>query len=153
MGVILVSYLGERRSYYQLLSHYETVLSKEPERTLGSRVAEVFPRLSAGVMFAALHPLIHIGYGLAENHEGTVAEGLAYLHHSYKPFREEKPAKFEFGAGTLTLAEVLEEIRRDDDLYKAMAEGAKSEKVKALKCGGFQSRCYLLLQRGDEIMG
>ena len=58
---------------------------------------------------SALHGLIQLGYGIRAECPHVVAEGLAYLHHSYLPF----PAPPECGSGDLEPLAALETVRTD----------------------------------------
>jgi hypothetical protein len=72
--------LGQRREYAPLLSLYR---GEVRALGVGGALAARLPRLLPGLAGAALHGLIHCGVAARRGQSWLVAEGLAYLHHSY----------------------------------------------------------------------
>ena len=72
--------LGRRRDYATLLSLY---LGEVRELGTGGAMARWLPELLPGLAGAALHGLIHVGVATRQGESWLVAEGMAYLHHSY----------------------------------------------------------------------
>lgn len=66
-------FLPQKRFFQKEISEHgvETTLSK------------YLPSLIAGLAGAAMHPVIHIAVGILSKRECVIAEGLAYLNHSY----------------------------------------------------------------------
>lgn len=48
----------------QLLEHYRALYEKSYHSSASALVQSEFPRLAPGLIGSALHPLIHMGYGL-----------------------------------------------------------------------------------------
>ena len=72
--------LGQRREYAPLLYLYR---GEVRALGVGGALAARLPRLLPGLAGAALHGLIHCGVAARRGQSWLVAEGLAYLHHSY----------------------------------------------------------------------
>ena len=75
--------LGQRKDFYFLLREYQERLQKQYGGKLDAFVRGEFAQLADGLHCAALHPLIHTGYGLSVGSATIVVEGLAYLHFSH----------------------------------------------------------------------
>lgn len=56
--------LGKRQSFYGLVNAYKEELEKR-DGSLEKLIADKFPSLFPGLLGAALHGLIHLGYGYA----------------------------------------------------------------------------------------
>ena len=55
--------LGKESRFYVVHDHFKDLLKNKYAGNLDDFVNGEFPKLSAGVGDAALHPLIHLGYG------------------------------------------------------------------------------------------
>eukprot|EP01006_Ploeotia_vitrea_P046645 TRINITY_DN67047_c6_g8_i1.p1 TRINITY_DN67047_c6_g8~~TRINITY_DN67047_c6_g8_i1.p1 ORF type:complete len:426 (+),score=20.72 TRINITY_DN67047_c6_g8_i1:27-1304(+) len=101
--------IGKRDAYPSLLRYYKKQIE---EHGVLSCVDRFYPRLAQGVGGVAFHGLIHLGYGLAADCTQVIAEGLAYLHHSYLPIGEIKQPQTEeeFPTGSAKLLQALTEM-------------------------------------------
>ena len=75
--------LGKQSHFYDVLDHFKTIFKTKYGENIDEFIAGEFPKLYAGVGDAALHPLIHIGYGYAVKSKTIVVEGIAFLHFAY----------------------------------------------------------------------
>ena len=112
-------YRGKHVGFYAILNHFDNLLGTKYS-TIEDFVESEIPQLLPGMLGAALHGIIQIGYGLRASSDRTVLEGLAYLHHSYEP-PIDKHGKSEntlvtnlnlFGQGTAEILTILDELRK-----------------------------------------
>lgn len=57
--------LGAKKSYYALLDNYKWQLNGKFGGSMENLIADQFPKLFPGLLGAALHGCIHLGYGYA----------------------------------------------------------------------------------------
>ena len=137
---------GEKRAYYVILSHYLDVL-----KTYGSLqefTGKEFPKLLPGMLGAAFHGTIQMGYGLAANNERAVCEGFAYLHHSYRPLKVANPDELSKPLGKpgdTDIVSVIEQVRLNQEFNEKVA--LPVGKVSVTKRAGI-----LLAENGDELL-
>ena len=146
---------GGRHGYYTLLDHYTTLLNSQYNGSPKKLVSQEFPKLSMGLAGAALHPLIHIGYGLSIDSPELVVEGMSYLHFSnQEPNVTKVPDIKTFGQGSKDFLEVLEDIRTNNELYKYLEE----DSMKRLQTYPddddywYLARMKTILDKGDILM-
>ena len=60
-----IELLGAKKSYYALLDNYKWQLNEKFGGSMENLIANRFPKLFPGLMGAALHGSIHLGYGYA----------------------------------------------------------------------------------------
>ena len=142
--------LGAQHSFYKLYAHYEDLLKDKFQGSTRPLVTSEFATLSPGLMGAALHGLIHLGYGLASGQPWFVCEGLAYLHQHYLPLGPagEAPKLDCFGAGELSLLEVVKQLRCDDALIRFMHDSQKER----LGGGEFSRKVHALFKYKPDIL-
>ena len=68
---------GTMNSYYTRLAYYQDLLKQTG--SMDKLIQQEFPKLMNGVIGAALHGLIQLGYGYSAGNEDTICEGLAGL--------------------------------------------------------------------------
>ncbi|CAH1803127.1 unnamed protein product, partial [Owenia fusiformis] len=142
---------GKQKGFYGLLDHYKELLQEVHSGDWSSLLTQEFPKLSAGVVGAATHGLIQIGYGVAAKSDQVICEGLAYLHHSYlaiktnvRPINEPK----------LPITEVLQNIYEDKDFQQRVNEEAeKDHPFVPQNSGNFTSRILTIYNIfGDKLL-
>ena len=74
---------GKSSHFYVVLDHFKSIFISKYNGNLDEFVAGEFPKLYSGVGDAAIHPLIHIGYGYAVKSKTIVVEGMAFLHFAF----------------------------------------------------------------------
>jgi len=75
------SFLGQKQYY----ADYVEMFDKEIRNFgISGSIRRYFPLLCDGISGANLHPLIHLGFGLAIKSKQVVSEGLAYLCYAYQ---------------------------------------------------------------------
>ena len=101
------------KSYYEILGSYKYKLEHNYGRSITLLVAKEFPRLANMTSGAALHGLIHLGYGFSILDEARTCEGLAYLEYAGVPFifdeNSLQPAQL-FGKGSKDILQLLKDI-------------------------------------------
>ena len=103
------------RPYFEILGSFRHKLSNEYGGSITLLVAKEFPRLSYMTSGAALHGLIHLGYGISILDHSVTCEGLAYLEYAGSPFLfdEQIATPIElFGKGDKELISILKEISK-----------------------------------------
>lgn len=104
------------------------------------------PPLLPGLVGAALHPLIHTGWGVDANHEHMVADGLAYMATAFQPLAtnapHSPPAQLWSPEGLGLIAASLKYLThaRERDLSKISDEASKTKPYLSLERGYFQHR-------------
>lgn len=93
---------------------------------------------------SAFHGLIQLGYGANVDNERVVAEGLAYIHHSYVSFM---PAKRESTDGDnaekkIDIKTALQRIRENSKFSRVVQEHSEEMRKRFGKTSGFQ--CAML---------
>jgi hypothetical protein len=76
------NFLGSRKGYVNFLQFFKEEYNKNGQN-IKVLLNEHFPYLIKGASHAALHPLIHIGFGLTYKIDITVLEGLAFQCYEY----------------------------------------------------------------------
>lgn len=126
------------RNYPDLLEFFKNEINQAPNYK--EVVRKYLPTLAPGISGSAVHPIIHLGFGIDfEDSEVTIAEGLAYLTHSFLclttsqiDFQSKEPTSSE----SLDLSQVVAQIYEDKELWNNIrttdAEGFQS-KLKTLK--------------------
>ncbi|OWF52362.1 uncharacterized protein LOC110447847 [Mizuhopecten yessoensis] len=146
--------LGQRKLYYKIRNRFN--MKQQEYGSMEEMLREEFPRLSRGLVCSAIHGLIHTGYGYSAKSLTTVTEGLAYLHHSYKPlmFDEMNPDNdiSNFGKGETDILAVLAELKDDEQLRKSMRDGVKKLSQSDWDSGQFQYAVAALMGMGDVLM-
>ena len=71
---------GQRRDFLPQRNFFEREISKHGVETT---ITKHLPSLIRGIAGAAMHPIIHLSIGILSKRDLVVAEGLAYLNHSY----------------------------------------------------------------------
>ena len=141
---------GKRTAYYQLLDHYKDQLSAHHGNSIDSLIRAEFPRLVPGSVASAFHPLIHVGYGWSVGDPTTVVEGLAYMHHSYAPFKfSREPA---LGSGTQDAFAVLDKLRANDKIVEEIEASMQSDRAKAMLFPEPIVRYIMFTDRGDVFL-
>ncbi len=112
-------YRGKHVGFYTIFNNFDNLLGTKYS-TIEELLESEIPQLLPGMLGAALHGIIQMGYGLQAGTDRTVLEGLAYLHHSYEP-PIDKHGKSEntlvtnlnlFGQGTAEILTILDELRK-----------------------------------------
>jgi hypothetical protein len=75
-------YLGRRKGFEDIYNYFLAEYEAN-NRDYTVLINQYYPELIKGVSHAALHPLIHLGWGLIYDNQTTVLEGLAYSMFSY----------------------------------------------------------------------
>ena len=75
--------LGKQSHFYVVLDHFKNIFKTKYGEDIDEFIAGEFPKLYSGVGDAAIHPLIHIGYGYAVKSKTIVVEGMAFLHFAF----------------------------------------------------------------------
>ena len=100
-------------SYYEILGSYRYKLEHKYGGSITLLVAKEFPKLLNMTSGAALHGVIHLGYGFSILDEATTCEGLAYLQYAGAPFNFDaeitQPIEL-FGHGSKNIIEVLRHL-------------------------------------------
>ena len=118
------------KSYYEILGAYKYKFEHQYGKNIISLVANEFPALANRASGAALHGLIHLGYGFSILDEATTCEGLAYLEYAGAPFIYDEnsvEAIHSFGQGTKDILALLQEISTE---YPKSFKGYLEEEVK-----------------------
>ncbi len=138
--------LGGRKQFYALVKYYENALRAQYAGSVEALVGARFPKLSAGMATAALHGLIHLGYGFACKSPLMVCEGLAYLHHSYAPVlrKDGVTSVHRLGKGELHILDVLDLVRDDKELGRYVQQ--KENEFTTWNTSSFQRRFLGVLQ-------
>lgn len=136
-----------REHYDAFLKYYDTVIREEGvEETLTQHV----PHLTAGLIGALLHPVIHLGLGIHAGSESMIAEGLAYMSVAYQPIATEplptrsSPILWTSDDNDSNALEPVEatarfvEFAKEQGLVKVAVEAGQTDKFKRLKVGGIQ---------------
>lgn len=146
--------LGKRKHFYEIKNRFKIKL--EESGSLETFIRNEFPALSRGMSCSALHGLIHVGYGYNARSPTVVCEGIAYLHHSYSPllfYNGDSEISIEnFGKGTCSILEVLEQLRSDEKLRELMLDGAKKFAESDWDSSTFQYRLKALMEEGTDVM-
>lgn len=136
-------YLGKRNSYPAYLSFFDQILK---EHGVGYCINTYLPDLIHGLTCEALHPLIHIGYGIEFDIPIIVTEGLAFLcdwytstakildHLATNESTEKKPLKDIL----LTIKDSHISCKKQkgvylDDLIKSLVDENKEEILKVIQ--------------------
>lgn len=149
--------LGKRQSFYGLVNAYKEELETR-DGSLEKLIADKFPTLFPGLLGAALHGLIHLGYGYAARSAQVVCEGLAYMHYSYLPIKLSATAASRFteeeiGRGPYNVLDAVAKVRDDVKLRDFMKMKAHSEEFLNMNVGDFSRKAMSLFTfRGDEIL-
>ncbi len=144
--------LGKRKSFYRLVKYYEQKL--EECGSVDVLLKTEFPKLSAGIIAAALHGAIHLGYGIAGENKRVILEGLAYLHYTHDPIiydedREENGIE-RFGKGSIAAYDLFDHIRQDKKLLKIIEDGLASRTSGGRAAFGTKAR--FLMEAGNELL-
>ena len=136
--------LGQGHSYYTILQHYTNLLDEY--KSVEELVKREFPKLSQGVLGAAFHGLIQLGFGFKYRHRMTPCEGLAYIHRNHFPLRVTDSSKLIEPLGAGADLEVL-------DLLRIYAEDEELCALVAMKKGTFTPRAGgLFTSKGDRLL-
>ena len=119
--------LGAEANFYQLVAYYREKYEDEYHSDLGRLVRLEFHKLSSGIVNAAFHPLIHIGYGLAGNSANTVIDGLAYLHMTYMPIKTTETSVV-IGSGEHNFKKVIAMFSKDERVNEFLCQQRASGK-------------------------
>jgi hypothetical protein len=144
--------LGKQTGYYILYKRYSESLAA-CNGSLDELIRKELPLIMHGSFAAALHPIIHIGYGYAVGNKGIVIEGLAYAHHTYKDFNfsSGRDVKSCIGNGQKEPLEVLESLRKDDALYDYMMTYESVPDPKNI-LGVKLKKFIILCDKGDNFL-
>lgn len=107
---------------------------------------DYLPALLPGLAGAALHPLIHTGWGVEANHADMICDGLAYLSTAYQPLatdtRHTPPTTLwsSDAAGPVEASLTFLSNASERDLSRIAYEAGETDAYQALKRGNFQPR-------------
>ncbi|MDJ0675077.1 MAG: questin oxidase family protein [Calothrix sp. MO_167.B42] len=107
---------------------------------------EYLPALLPGLAGAALHPVIHTGWGFEANHADMICDGLAYMATLYQPLATDTghtPPNALWSsdaAGPIEASLIFLSKASKSDLSRIDLEASKTEPYQKLKRGEFQHR-------------
>ena len=116
------------------------------ENGVSAVLRKYLPPLLPGLAGAALHPLIHTGWGMDANHEHMLADGLAYMATAFQPLATEAPhtppTELWSPDGLTPIAATLAYLTkaREQGLSEISDEASKTEEYLSLERGYFQHR-------------
>ena len=84
----LAALRGRRHDFAPQREFFRREVSR---RGIEATIAEHLPSLIRGIAGAAMHPIIHLSIGVLSKQDLVVAEGLAYLNHSYLAAAKNNP--------------------------------------------------------------
>ena len=111
-----------------------------------------FPRVVDGMAACALHPIIHVGFGLEADHGGMVAEGLAAMcsmRHTIGSGTAQWSDAADGAPGILASSLAYLQGAEDANLHAIAVQAASTPLYKALQIGAFQR---ILLTFEDEAL-
>jgi hypothetical protein len=105
------------------------------------------PTLYPGMLGAALHPTIHLGFALEVDSGPMVAEGLAYLASAYTPLPGQVAGDVLWvpgSRGIINTANAFFELHTANNFYATITSAIDTEKYKSMPIGKFQrkTRCF-----------
>ena len=106
---------GTQDAYYTRLTHYQDLLKQT--QSVDMLIEQEFPKLMRGVVGAAFHGLIQLGYGYSAGNAENVCEGLAYLHFANIPLNMGDKS-WDDGPEDKDILDVLNTVREDEKLIK-----------------------------------
>ena len=133
----------ERRNFAAFVPFFEGRIA---ELGRAETVRRFLPPLLPGLAGAALHPLIHTGWAWEAGHDGTLADGLAYLATAHQPLatgavhRPSAPLWAPGASGVIDASLAFLSRARADGLAEIANEAAVSPAYVALERGAFQPR-------------
>ena len=139
------------RPYFEILGSYRHKLHHQYGGSITLLVAKEFPRLATFTSGAALHGLIHLGYGISILDHGVTCEGLSYLEYAGSPFLFDKqcltPIEL-FGKGDKDFITLLKEISRcySVTFKKYLDEEVSKPWIKNNNRGNFQNRMKVMIE-------
>jgi len=111
----LHEYLGKRDYFPNLYEFFQKQLERNDT---AETVNKYFPLVSAGIAGSALHPMIHLGFSLDFGKcDVPIAEGLAYLVHSYLPLTDFSKFNPEESTEQLDLKTIIGQVQQDKELW------------------------------------
>ena len=121
-GVVSLARLG---ASHEQIDQFVTWYSDRLD--LGRLVRSEFHKLRSGIVNAAFHPLIHIGYGIAGNSANTVIDGLAYLHMTYMLIKTTETSVV-IGSGEHNFKKVIAMFSKDERVNEFLCQQRASGK-------------------------
>lgn len=108
-------------------------------------VREFLPFLLPGLAGAALHPVIHAGWGLDAGSDEMVAEGLAYMATAFQPLAGHTSGfahchRGDAQAGPIAASVEILMKARSNGWAQISHEASQTDRYKAIKRGSFQHR-------------
>ena len=104
------------------------------------------PALLPGLAGAALHPVIHTGWGVEANHVGMICDGLAYMATAYQPLatdaRHTPPTSLwsPDAASPIPSSLTFLSAANDHNLSVVAHEASETDEYRELQRGSFQHR-------------
>ena len=149
-GVPVSELKGKYRGFYTILQHYKDLLEGQYGGSIDDVIRGEFPGLIQGMAGAALHGLIHLGYGFSASTPHLVCEGLAFLHYCHTPLITTGPAPdiHTLGQGSMGVLEVVDKVRQDTELQDFMLSELEADWIKEKNYGDFDGKFAILLTLG-----
>ena len=148
---------GERKYFYHLLDHYLDKLDVTYGGEMVAAIRGELPNLADGMLCAAFHGIIHLGYGFLRKHPRILAEGLATLHYAHVKIDvgEQKLVESLGSPGDLAITDVLQSVKEDVELNEYLKD--TSENLQGPMAGRFPNRfsrgiAVLLQLRPNDLM-
>ena len=148
---------GEKKSFYHLLEHYLGKLEMTYGGDMAATIRGELPGLADGMLCAAFHGIIHLGYGFITKHHRIFAEGLATLHYSHTKIHasEEKLAEPLGIPGNVDILDVLKTVKEDKELsnyLRGASENLQGPMAKKFPNPFGRGMMILTQRRPDDIM-
>eukprot|EP01084_Bolivina_argentea_P169470 293780_1 len=145
------TYLGQRSNYYGIFNMFENDLDIVYNNDIKHLVQTRFPLLSSGISGAAFHGIIHLGYGMSINNTQIILEGIAYLTHSYLPFKYIQNNINIIGICD-SIFDLLKLIKQEDTLRTCVMNNYQNKQITDRIPGAFQRGMITLSIYAQDII-
>ena len=148
---------GQRKGFYPLCGYYQDQLDHVYKGDMEAALRGELPRLASGMLSAAFHGIIHLGYGFMTKNARVFVEGFATIHYFHVDLaipEDQLTAPLD-SQGDLDIIQVLLSVRENSKLINNLyhtASDPTSDIAEKFKNKLLRRAAILLTQCPGDVM-